>query len=211
LTEPDTGGATSTEVIPATITVGQGDEPPATFEVTNTFDVGTVAVSKVLEGAAADYAAGPFTVELACTFQGEPIDLDQDAQQVLSVEDGLTGAWDGLPVGAECSLTETDAGGATASQIVPDAVVVTPDDGETAGFTVTNTFDAGPVEVTKVLDGEGAAEAVGPFTMELACSFQGAPIDLGADAVRTLSPEDGLTGEWTGLPLGAECVLTETD
>src|SRR5699024_10390145 len=98
---------------------------PAGFEVTNTFDVGQVTVEKTLDGAGAEaFGAGPFTVELACTFQGEPIDLGEDAVRVLSAEDGLTGTWTDLPVGAECSVTETDDGGATATTVLPETVTV---------------------------------------------------------------------------------------
>src|SRR5699024_1344870 len=126
-----------------------------------TFELGEVSVEKIVDGPGAEvFGAGPFTVELACTFNGEPVDLGDDAQRVLSVEDGLSGSWTGLPVGAECSVTETDDGGATSTTILPETVTVGSAEEAPATLEVTNTFELGAVSVEKIIDGPGA-EAYG--------------------------------------------------
>ena len=207
LTETDAGGATFTQIVPDSVVVGGEEEEIVEFEVTNTFEVGDVAVTKVVDGAGAEFGTGPFTVELACTFNGQPITIPDGAERTLSPEDGMSATWVGLPIAAECEVAETDDGGATSTQISPDSLVIGED--EEAGFTVTNTFDLAPVSVTKVVDGEGAEFGTGPFTVELSCTFQGEAVDLGDAAQIVLVADE--TGAWTGLPVGAECEVTETD
>src|SRR5699024_4675706 len=112
--ETEDGGATSIELSPNPATVGV--DVPTEVAVINTFDVGEVSVQKTVEGDGAAYGTGPFTVELACTFQGESVEVT-DASLVLSEENNYAGTWTGLPVGAECGLTETDDGGATSTAI----------------------------------------------------------------------------------------------
>src|SRR5690606_25085695 len=74
--------------------------------------------------------------------------------------------------------------------------------------TVTNTYDAGAVEVAKVVTGDGDAFGAGPFEVSLACTFLGEPIEVPGGAEREIV--GGETVVYDGLPVGAECVATET-
>ncbi|GEK20816.1 DUF5979 domain-containing protein [Cellulomonas xylanilytica] len=211
-TETDQGGATSVAVTPSTITVSE--DVVALVTVTNTFDLGELSVAKVVDGAGAQYGTGPFEVSLACTFQGEPIDIPGGATQ--DVGPGETVTYADLPVGAECVVSETDAAGATSTTVsttvvdgAPGQAVVPGDDSDPALITVTNTFDLGELSVAKVVDGAGAQYGTGPFEVSLGCTFQGEPIDIPGGPARAIGPGETVT--YTELPVGARCVVSETD
>ncbi len=122
-----------------------------------------------------------------------------------------------IPVGADCRVTETDAGGATtpaepARVTIPDDVTVD----NTVTATLVNDFAVGGFTVTKTVDDGGALDAdglavayPGRYRFAVACDFDGTALDLPTqDASFALT-----TGEdhaITGLPQGASCAVTET-
>ncbi|MFD7307929.1 DUF5979 domain-containing protein [Promicromonospora sp. NPDC059942] len=217
VTEPGDGGATSTSISPRRVTVGSGDTVEVT--ATNTFDLGAITVDKTVDGdGAALYGAGPFEVTLACTFEGDPIGIPGGA--VRELVPGSPVVYDGLPVGAQCAVTETATGGATSTTLsvvgdgAPGTAVVPA--GDPAALAVTNTFDVGRVEVVKTLSGpDAAAHQDDVFTVELACTrdVDGAAVDveIPGGPSRTLSAADDWTAVYEDLPLGATCQVTETD
>ncbi|MFB7796893.1 DUF5979 domain-containing protein [Isoptericola sp. NPDC056134] len=212
VTETDDGGATSTDIDPETVVIGgdDGTQDPVEVTATNTFDVGSIAVDKVVDGDGAQYGTGPYEVTLECTFQGEPIEIPGGATRELTPGDPAT--FDGLPIGAECAVTESDDGGATSVAIDPENVTVGGDDGtETeVGVTVTNTYDLGSLQVEKDLAGLGALYGPGPFEVQLACSFEGEAIDpIPGGATRSINAGETIT--YDDLPVGAECTVTETN
>ncbi|WP_313662613.1 DUF5979 domain-containing protein [Cellulosimicrobium cellulans] len=151
----------------------------------------------------------PYRASVSCTFQGAEIEVPGGA--VRPFGPGLPGVYFGLPVGAVCTVTETETGGATAVTVEPNPVQVEervlPAPAQVV--TVTNTYDAGSIEVTKVVAGDGAeAFGAGPFTVSAACTFLGEPIEVPGGAERTIS--GGEVAVYDGLPVGAECVVTET-
>ncbi|ACQ79028.1 conserved repeat domain protein [Beutenbergia cavernae DSM 12333] len=228
VTETDDAGATETTmtvdggepvdgtsvdvVVPPT---SDGEPTSVTVNVRNVFAVDPLLVQKVVTGDGAQYATGPFEVSLACTFEGQslPIPGGPTRELELDADDTATAAYFGLLDGSECTLTETDQGGATSVTIDPETVIVTPD--ETPGvpdpivITVANTYDLGSIVVEKVVDGDGAAFVVAPFEVSLACTFEGAPIEVPGGATREVTPD--APASYDGLPVGAECVVTETD
>ncbi|WP_123306649.1 DUF5979 domain-containing protein [Cellulomonas sp. PhB143] len=215
VTETDDGGATSSTIDPNPVTI-DGDatlEDPVTTTVTNTFDTGSVEVDKVVDGDAADFVTAPFEVSLACTFEDDDITVPGGATR--TVTPGSPATYDGLPVGAECVVTETDDAGATSSSVSttvdggdPGQVVVPGTDADPAVVTVTNTFDVGSIEVTKQVDGDGAGDfGTGTFTVHLDCTFQGQDIDIPGGADQEVEADDVAT--YDGLPIGAECTVTE--
>ena len=162
VTEVGTGGANSTVLDPTNgevvIVAGDGEVGNVEVIATNTFDVGSVVVSKVLVGAID--VPGPFTVDLTCTrrVDGTPqqIVIPGGAERTLSAPDALTTTYSDLPAGAACTLTETTTGGAISTSMsvtMSLGAVVTA--GTSATFTVlaqslatvrvtiTNTFDQG--------------------------------------------------------------------
>ncbi|GAB6939560.1 hypothetical protein JCM11754A_30870 [Isoptericola variabilis] len=214
VTETGIGGATSVTVDPDPVEIDANTETVDVATVTNTYDAGSIQVEKVLDGDGAPFVTAPFEVSLACTFQGEEIEVPGGATRTVTPDEPAT--YDGLPVGAECVVTETDAAGATSSTVStavedgePGQVVVPAGDADPALITVTNTFDVGSLAVDKVVDFAGDAYDVGPFEVTLACTFQGEDIEIPGGAAREIAGGD--TVSYAGLPIGAECVVTETD
>jgi len=218
VTETDDGGATSSTVS----TPVEGGEPgeavvggdPAEVTVTNVFDAGDVTVSKAVDGDGAAYAQGPYEVTLACTFNGQDVEIPEPgATQTLNAGDTVT--YEDLPIGAECTVTESDQNQATSVTIEPESVVVGGEDGTETSIAVdvTNTYDLGQFTVTKDVVGDGADFGIGPFTVEAACTFEGADVDMDSGSIggATRTVEPGGTVTYSGLPVGAECDITEPD
>ncbi|MFF2051124.1 DUF5979 domain-containing protein [Leifsonia sp. NPDC058194] len=155
-TETASGGATSVAIAPAAgVTVPAGD--PATVTITNTFDTGSLTIDKKRVGSGvALFGAGPFTVQVTCTYPVDgvttPVDLGTDGTLTLSKANGYTATIDGLIAGASCSVDETDAGLATKTTLDPADGTVTIPSGSAATVTVTNRFDVGHLSIMKSAD-----------------------------------------------------------
>lgn len=224
--ETGDGGATATELSPegGAVTIAAGDPVGAvTATAVNTFDVGSIEVVKVVEGDGAElYGAGPFTAEVSCTWQreGETLDVDLplDGVVTLSGENDYRASIDGIIVGAECRVIETDAAGATSSSIDADVVTVPANDegaAQAAVVTITNTFDVTSLDVTKVVQGNlDAAGAAGPFEVTLQCTWpvngEDVAVDVPGGATRVLSKSGGFVASYESLPVGSECAITES-
>ncbi|KRA25549.1 hypothetical protein ASD65_14840 [Microbacterium sp. Root61] len=188
---------------------GTGEPDPAsvrTAALTNDFPLASVPVTKVVDGGAADFADGPYTVELSCTFEGTPV--TGSPFTVTLTEPGTKNVQ--VPVGSTCSARETAQGSATHVVVSPAQLQV---GAASTGFTVTNTFVAGSLVIGKELVGTGANLATGTeFDFSVSCSFDGrddvytGSVTLTADGTSTLRSDP-----ITPLPIGAECLVTETD
>jgi hypothetical protein len=205
VTETEDNGAQGVAVSPEEVVVEGSIEEPypsVAVTVTNTFDTGELLVEKVLDGPGADAvpAGTEFVVEIACRYLG----TDLPVQSVtLVAPDGLTATVAPLPIGAECTLTETEQAGASAVQITPNPATVE-DAARPVEVTVANTYPAGSLVIEKVI--EGPADLVeGSFDFEVACSFLGA--DLPVEQATITPPASSVTVN--GLPVGAECSVTE--
>lgn len=221
VTEPGAGGANASTVTPGQVTIGTGGT--VTVTVTNTFDTGSIHIDKLRDGAGvALYGAGPFTVTLTCLSQvnGLPrlVTIPGGATRTLSEADGYAADYVLLPADAVCVARETGTGGATSSQLLDangdPARAVTVVAGETITLTAVNTFDVGSIAVTKVIDGDGAADfGGGTFTVHLSCTAiqDGMPaaVTIPGGPDRTLSRSTTLTAVYGNLPTGAACELTE--
>jgi len=223
--ETDDGGAHSVVlvgdgVVPtgpgaADVTVGAD---PVLVEVVNGFDGGVLEVRKEVDGdgAATWGAQATFGFTAVCTYRGSTV-LDER----FDLAAGGVRTFGTFPAGTACVVREVATGGATRTALAPADGAVTigaPVDGgtvSTALVTATNTFDVTSVDVVKSVTGDTTGEgARGPFTVELACTW---PVD-GTDvalvppggAERVLRAPAALTATWTGLPVGVDCVVTET-
>ncbi|MFJ2297625.1 DUF5979 domain-containing protein [Oerskovia paurometabola] len=217
------GGAVETDGPSADVVVppvdAQGAPTTVGVVATNTFDLGSLVVDKVVDGEGATlYGAGPFEVSLACTFDGQAVDIPGGAARELVPGEPV--AYVGLPVGAQCEVTETATGGATTTAVTAvgdgEAGAVVVPAGDAGSVTVTNTFDVGEVRVVKTLAGADAAEHQGDvFTVSLACTqdVDGVPVDVVVPGgpTRTLSAADDWVAVYEDLPQGATCVVGETD
>src|SRR5699024_8759937 len=118
VTEADAAGASSTQIVPEDGTVTVGEEP-AVVTLTNTFDLTSLQVTKRIDGSADPQAS--FDVTLACTWdtgsEQREVTIPGGAVRQLQAPDELTTVYENLPPGAECTLTETQAGAADATTI----------------------------------------------------------------------------------------------
>ncbi|GAA1828570.1 DUF5979 domain-containing protein [Agromyces salentinus] len=225
VTEPEDGDATEVTFSPNPVTIGDTDagEEPIAVAVTNDFRVGGFQVEKTVAGSGVGFSDDvAFTYAYTCTYAGETV-----GEGELSITgDGTAGPLDsdavtGLPVGAECVVTETDDGGADAT---PEPVTVTiPDEADgvaqvgVAEFE--NRFTAGTIAVTKVVEGD-ASEIPGipgaTYTVHVTCAVteDGDPLfdgDVEVIGGETVTVTDPGTGEPLLLPLGTHCWGEETD
>ncbi len=231
----DSGTATDGTVIDGTDILITAAAPGRVI-LENYYLTGELEVSKSVVGAGADFGDGPFEVSLACERDGIAVDIAGGATR--SIAAGGTASYTLLPSGAECTLTETDAAGATSSRILDDdGDELTDDVAAGTKFTVTvddtvlldnqtqpareveNTFELAALTVTKTVasaavDQAGTAIGYGPFPVAVDCLFEGAAVygtgyDADAPMVQSLADGDSWTIE--GLPNGAVCTVTETD
>lgn len=214
VTEVVDGGATTVAVDPGSVTIGDGTTVDVV--ITNTFAAGSLTVTKEIDGDGAElWGAGPFEVTLECVDGiGATVAIPGGASRELSADNAYTATYEPLLVGLECTLTETDAGGATATTIT-DAETGEPIElveiAEAAtNLVVTNTFELGRIEVSKTLSGDAAADHRGDvFEIETTCVWNGSEIDIPGGGLRTLAVADQAV--YDDLPVGAECTVRETD
>ncbi|WP_243225815.1 DUF5979 domain-containing protein [Microbacterium sp. CIAB417] len=216
VSETDDAGASATTITPedGLVTVGGADEP-VQVSIDNAFDVGEIVVTKDITGDGAQWATGEFEISLACTWNGESIEIPGGAVRTLSAESGLATTYEDLPDGAQCQVSETDAANASEVTITPadGAVVVEP--GASVAVQVENRYDVGSIVVDKVVTGDGADLGDDTtFRVSLSCVWmlQGelVALDVPGTAVRLLNERNDYRTVYEGLPNGAECTLTET-
>jgi len=221
VSEPKTGGANATTVVPSTLTIGTTNQP---VTITNTFTVGSVQVTKAIAdglGLLAPWKDTVYEFTLSCTkdFNG---DGTAESFPVPNPVKTVTGPgsviWAGLPTGASCAAAETGITYPAGTPTQPAPVVtstggVTIAAGETKGQTLTNTFSTAKVQITKTITGDAATTwGTGPFTFTVACTLGGSGSVFSKDV--TLTPSAGQTSlasaELGPIPPGSNCLVTET-
>jgi uncharacterized repeat protein (TIGR01451 family) len=226
LTEVDSDGATTIGVsvdggASTTVLQGQphrialGANVAYAAEVLNSYAGGRFAVSKTVAGGGGTaFGDGPFTVEVTCTWHGQTL-YDDD----FTIVDGQTRTLSEVfPIGTECAVAETDAGGATTAAAGGSLIVPGPTGGQTVGLItagLTNRFDTGSLEVHKQRTGSVARYGAGPFEAQVSCTWDkpGSPdlaIPLPGGGLVALTSANGYVATVTGLIGGAECTVTET-
>ncbi|ROP65671.1 hypothetical protein EDF55_0110 [Curtobacterium sp. ZW137] len=118
---------------------------------------GAILVRKHVTGAGADRAPTRFTADVRCSVAGVELDLGDAAQLELTAANGLEARVDGIPVGADCVVTEHGAAGASGEDsrtVTPGTVRIlvrsTPDEAvpDLQVVTITNTYDFTPTPPT---------------------------------------------------------------
>ena len=225
--ETGTGSATESELLPADgkVTIpraGNGDLPvTALVAATNTFDIGGLTVTKIVEGEGVEeYGAGPFILQTECTWQkdGQPFILTLPGDGEVSfpldeAEDPWSITYTDLIVGAECVVEEIDDGGATTTALSPtDGTVTIPAVSEgqpqVASVSVTNTFDVGKFAVQKVVDGQ--FELTDIELADLTFSVRWVASN-GEEGLFELNADNDWAAASKQLPIGATVTLTEID
>ncbi len=154
--------------------------------------------------------AFPFHATCGITPIGGPTQTVLDQDYEVSASTPVTVA--GLPAGARCEVYEKDAlGGVTDHpQGSPVVVTITPGYGETPTIqtaTVTNSFPDAVLLIDKKVDGAAASFGVGPFDVQVSCTFRDQVV-AGFPKVVTFNG----AGEQriTGVPAGVQCSAVET-
>ncbi|MER8046837.1 DUF5979 domain-containing protein [Streptomyces sp. NPDC094032] len=209
--EPSARGGTSNhpESDPLHVTIRPSTSATPTLttaEITNTYLFGELRLIKAVDGDAARYAEGrTFEVRVSCTLPGTP--GDRVFQKTYEVTATTPTTVKPLPVNARCWAEEIDTGGATKAVVdhgtPDDPVVITPTGDAT--ITITNTFPAATIKVTKHVVGG----APGPYPFTLSCTTDQGQVPL-PPADRSFALSDGETRE-IKVPQGATCTVTETD
>ncbi len=216
VTEGDNGQASSSST---TATVVRDVTQVKTAELTNVYEFASLSVTKTVDSAAQDQdgnpiAYGPFTVQVDCTYLDEPVyadGYDADTPMVVELSAGGTATFDGLPAGAECTVSEPDGKGASTTIVPADGVIdLAPEPAEN-GVDVTNVFGTGSLALTKVVTGDPAADyGAGPFALHVTCVLDD---ESGTRTVwdGTKTVVGGQTETIEDIAAGAECTVTETD
>ncbi|MER5945784.1 DUF5979 domain-containing protein [Streptomyces sp. NPDC001904] len=192
-----------------TIKPGYGKNTVETARITNSFEFGALQLVKSVDGDAAQYADGrAFEVEVSCALPdaaGKPTGRVLHKTYEVTADEPVT--IKPLPVNSRCWAEEVDTGGAEKAVVDHGsadnpAVISAASD---ATITVTNTFPAGEIVVTKHVVNGGA----GPYAFKLACTTGQGDVPLaGEDSAFELNDGESRT---VSVPKGAECTVTETD
>ncbi|MDO9589826.1 MAG: DUF5979 domain-containing protein, partial [Microcella sp.] len=236
ISEVGTTGATATTVLPQTVTVRSLDYSPSTVfnprpafderdpielsEVTNTYDLAGLTISKAVTMNGAVNAAGNavmqtnFQFSIACTFNTgsgpQPLTV---TPSTFTLNNGESRTYTGLPAGAVCTVNETQARGATVTKVITTGdvaaaptsgtsavVTLAPNDGATPTNAVdySNSIAIGSLTVTKAITGAGATDPYdfgsGTFTVLVNCTRAFSTI-----APATQPPGATATAVWYGL------------
>ncbi|WP_143340695.1 DUF5979 domain-containing protein [Demequina sp. NBRC 110057] len=169
-----------------------------TAEITNLYGETSLTLDKQPVGPAADEAgSGPFVFDVVCVYD-RPLPLPDvttyEGAVTLGGDDSLTQTIDGIIIGSECVVTETDDGGADGwlfgiddatpaePQVDDDGnpfVELTADEVDEDGVTVVaqDIFEQRvPLDITKTIDDavqnqDGVSPPLGPFTVEVTCTY----------------------------------------
>ncbi|TXH44399.1 MAG: hypothetical protein E6Q90_03975, partial [Actinobacteria bacterium] len=213
--ETNAQGATSSnlgEANAATVTV---DATNPTVTITNSYDTGSITVAKsVTWDGAPPFPVGAAQFNVSCAFPDSGNVLLGYPQQFY-LDDGSSTTLSGLPVGAACTVTETDTRGASTTVIKPSnanavtgvtaTVAVEPDKSGGTRVDVGNRFTTGALQLTKKLSGDATAWAQGPFVLDVHCTHDAMP-DL--DYRVTLFANQ-LSTTISSIPTGYLCQVTE--
>jgi hypothetical protein len=217
VTETANGGTPTVAATPGAssqVTIPPGGT--ATAMMSDTFDVGALAVTKTIVGVAAG-AQGPITITVDCTPPGGT------ASTVLSynIPAGATGnrpgprLVTGLIAGTVCTVTESPDGTSstvTVAQSGTRTVTISANGTGTLNPIDTYSFVPGSLTVTKVLAGPAAGQQ-GAITIETSCVANGITTDLPDFTIPagTLPGSTALTHTYTGVASTSVCTVTETD
>jgi hypothetical protein len=207
ITNDESNKVTITDTSPdVSITATNSYEPGGS--ITGDTDSG-IRITKTVTGAAAEYAQGPFRFETVCTLGGFTLPTFPITELTPTT---LIGYVNPIPVGAQCTVTETFAGGAAGGvPAVVGTVTVPAADAPAVDVSATNEFPGGSVQATKRVTGGGALLPTAEFTIQVSCSR-----DLlagGTETIvnQTVTLRGGQTVEVAnGLPLGTRCWAEET-
>ncbi|MBN9605843.1 MAG: hypothetical protein J0G30_04465 [Actinomycetales bacterium] len=198
---------------------------------------GSLELAKTVTGAGSSFAGSSFQLALDCTSAGEPIALkhaDGSARSPFTVSgDGTVLTVTGIPLYAQCAVSEARDYGQTDSTASSSTLTArAPDSSPSTVYAPHPAFDARPAlerdtisnryglagfTVGKTVDNGGAVDQDGTPIVYQSPQFRAVcTFDNGAGATTVLDSgtftlADGATRDFTGLPAGADCTVTETN
>ncbi|SNU00469.1 Cna protein B-type domain-containing protein [Ruaniaceae bacterium KH17] len=221
-------GATGTAITDGTSFVTPDDATVAVaVTATNTMSAktGSVSVTKSVTQLDDGFTGGSsaiFPMTLTCEDPRTGASAQVGTQ---SIANGQTYTWNGIPVGADCSVQEGSINGGlkdasfgwNAPQYSVDSVTVTVDG--TANMTVTNTLHRvyGEISLNKVFDDAGFTGVVPTdrsYSGTWTCTYDGATVAAGTwsgtgSSSGTPASLVATTGSLDEIPLTASCSATE--
>ena len=227
--QPGSFGETSRSGTPTTVQVLEPTDPtiPADDQevpeaqiatITNDYQFTGLSVTKQVRTKSTGAVLGPFTFSLTCTsITNKPVTFDDNGATRASFSLKAGETWnapaDRIPVGASCTLVESDSAASDGITFTGDNVVDNGDGTATikpgtepVKVEVTNAFDAGTMTLAKVVDGPGGGLwGAGPFTFDVTCTYRGqslfnGKVVLQPNGTRTLGPYPG----------GTRCTVVES-
>ncbi|WGY00992.1 DUF5979 domain-containing protein [Nocardioides sp. QY071] len=180
---------------------------------------GSVEIRKDITGPAAGYAPDRVKVDVACEAGGVALDLGAGAELTLTRAGDWRAVVDGVPVsanGSSCTFTEQGAVGEFGETSRSGTPVTIPVTDVTGTATITNDYRYTGLSVTKRVQTEATGTAFGPFTFTLRCtSITGKDVTFDGSGTTelefTLRDGETFTAPADTIPVGAACVVTETD
>ncbi|MFP5333853.1 MAG: DUF5979 domain-containing protein, partial [Actinomycetes bacterium] len=180
-----------------TVTVVEDDEQQVDVTVTNERLYDSFDLRKVIEGAQVQGEDAGFTVLVDCA-SADPGADDYDQNVVLSTP-SLTGSTGDIPVGLECTFTETgwDTGRYAPVDVAPSSATV--GDGTVGEIVVTNERLQGTLTVEKTVENPVPGET-DTFPVTVDCSNgHSQTFDLAHGESASIEPQ----------PVGVTCTVTE--
>jgi uncharacterized repeat protein (TIGR01451 family) len=183
-------------------------------------DTGSLEVSKLVTGEGASFAPDSFDATVSCSVAGAPVVFAAGGVVTLDAANAFTARIDGIPLGADCTVSENGAEGfygETTRTVSPSSVAI-----DVAGqpgspvpaeqvVALTNDYALSSLVVSKRVVTDATVGSFGPFGYTAACSaYDGAAIPLAA-ADAAFSLEAGASHTIAGLPVRADCTVTEVD
>jgi large repetitive protein len=207
--------------------------PVVNIDVTNWYLTGSVEVTKTFAGDAGaidKFARNPipaieFEFTLSCTRDGKDVVIPGGETRTVTAASPVAD-YSGLASGAECTLTETKAGGASLSRVLDasgdevvdgmftitvDPTVLSAADQVQSALDVENTYRFAEVSAAKKVVNPGSANprSQGSFELTLLCTLDGREIEAVEPAVQSIKANETVT--WTELAEGSECSISESD
>ena len=196
-------------------------------DTANAVTTGSVKINKSIVGPGGQlFGKGPFKFTVMCTFDKRTV---LDTKVTLTPAQGATSvtseAFSGLPIGTNCTITETDNADADNTPAPVEVVIVENDQENTVIAQVSNAFSVAVIDVAKTVDGSGAdlPNVVGKsFEVTVTCQIE-TQDEAGSPVIATLfsgpvTVKDGETirvkdssGNDVKLPKGAHCFAVETN
>ncbi|MFZ5869830.1 MAG: SpaA isopeptide-forming pilin-related protein [Actinomycetota bacterium] len=199
VTEPTVpAGWERVSVSPSTVTIVEAPAQQVDVTVTNRRLYDTFDLKKVIEGTQIEGEDADFTVFVDCA-SADSKGNDYD-QYVRLTTPKLTGTTAPVPVGLECTFTETGWDTSRYEPVSVEPAKAVSGDGSVGTITVTNERRQGTLTVAKEVERQTPEDAADTFPITVACAN---------GYSETFQLADGQSAQTDAQPLGLTCTVTE--